>query len=390
MRIQRCVTGGVAAFLFATAGCAEPDGWALDPGALELVSEEYSSEYQDLRLFRVSEGLEQPWALTFLPEGRLLVTERPGRMQVTEGGDLQEVQGVPAVNAQGQGGLLDVVLHPDHETNGWIYFTYSKGSEEEGTATTLSRARLDGTELVDVEDLFEANQRSDPGGHYGSRLLFLPDGTLLMSVGDRAFDPERAQDPEDHAGSILRLTDDGNVPDDNPFVDEPGYAPEIYTYGHRNVQGLTRHPETGDVWATEHGPRGGDELNRIVAGSNYGWPTVSLGRDYGTQEQWGEGRRDPGMEDPVFEFLPTLAPSGLTVVTSGRFHETWQGSLLAGGLGSERILRLVVEEAQVVHAEELIPGEVGRIRDVRQGPDGFLYLVTAEDDGGLYRIEPME
>ncbi len=355
----------------------------------EVLEEELSTEYQPLRLVRLVDGLEQPWAVGFLPDGRLLVTERPGRMQLVDEEGATELEGLPPVHAQGQGGLLDVVPHPDYEESGWIYFTYSQG-DEDATATTLTRARLDGTALVDVEELFQAQPPEAPGGHYGSRILFLDDGTLLMSVGDRARNPERAQDTEDHAGTLLRLNADGSVPADNPFLDQDGYAPEVFTYGHRNIQGLTRHPATGEIWATEHGPRGGDELNLIQAGMNYGWPLVSLGREYGSQEPWGDERRRDDLTDPVLEFLPTLAPSGLTVVQGGGFHGTWEGNLLAGGLGSQRILRLVVEEGEVLHAEELIRGMVGRIRDVRQGPDGFIYFVTGEGDGGLYRLEPVE
>jgi aldose sugar dehydrogenase len=291
------------------------------------------------------------------------------------------------VHAQGQGGLLDVVVHPDHAANGWIYITYSKGNED-ATVPALIRARLDGSRLVDVEELFESNTPTEPGRHYGSRVLFLPDGTLLMTIGDRGATPERAQDPSDHSGSIVRLNADGTVPADNPFVGQAGYAPEIYTYGHRNVQGIVRHSATGDIWVTEHGPRGSDELNRIVAGENYGWPVASLGRDYRTQEPFGRRYPVPGIESPAFEFLPTLAPSGLAVVEGDAFHETWRGNLLAGGLRAQRVLRLVLEDREVVHAEELLLHEVGRIRDVRQGPDGFIYVVTDHEDGGVYRLEP--
>jgi aldose sugar dehydrogenase len=367
-------------------GVAGPEGVA-SQGA-EVLEERISTEYQPLRLVRVAGGLERAWAVAFLPGDRLLVSERPGRLQlIGPDGARSEVTGLPPVHARNQGGLLDVVAHPDHAANGWIYITYSKGSAE-ATVPALIRARLDGNRLADVEELFESNTPTEPGRHYGSRVLFLPDGTLLMTIGDRGATPERAQDTRDHSGSIVRLNADGSVPADNPFVGEPGYAPEIYTYGHRNIQGIVRHPGTGDIWVTEHGPRGSDELNRIVAGQNYGWPEASLGRDYRTQEPFGRRYAVPGITSPVFEFLPTLAPSGLAVVEGTRFHETWRGNLLAGGLGAERILRLVVEDREVVHAEELLLGAVGRIRDVRQGPDGFIYVVTDEEDGGVYRLEP--
>lgn len=284
--------------------------------------------------------------------------------------------------------MLDVVTHPGHAENGWIYLTYSKG-DNRGTAPALVRARLDGPSLVDVEELFESNTYTQPGRHYGSRILFLPDGTLLMTIGDRGATPMRAQDTRDHSGSILRLNDDGTTPDDNPFVGDDAYAPEIFAYGLRNVQGIARHPATGDIWATDHGPRGGDELNLIEPGKNYGWPIVTLGLDYETEEEFPDARarRKEGMVDPVLEFVATLAPSGLTAVGGDRFPN-WDGNLLAGGLLAERVMRLVLDEHTVLHAEELLLKTIGRIRDVRQGPDGYLYLLNDEPDGGLYRIEP--
>jgi aldose sugar dehydrogenase len=358
--------------------------------APEILEDRISTEYQPLRLVRVAGELNRPWAVAFLPGDRYLVSERPGRLLVIGAdGARTEVAGLPPVHAQSQGGLLDVVPHPDHAENGWIYITYSKG-DSTSTVPALIRARLDGTRLVDVEELFESNTPTSPGRHYGSRILFLPDGTLLMTIGDRGAEPERAQDPADHSGSIVRLNDDGTVPADNPFTGDPAHAPETYTYGHRNIQGIVRHPTTGDVWVTEHGPRGSDELNRIVAGRNYGWPTFSLGRDYRTQAQFGQREPPEGVMPPAFEFLPTLAPSGLAVVQGGGFDDTWQGNLLAGGLRAQRILRLVLENREVVHAEELLLHEVGRIRDVRQAPDGPIYVLTDAEDGGLYRLEPVD
>lgn len=353
-----------------------------------VVDDEIGTQYQTLRLTQVVSGLEQPWAVAFLPGGGLIVTERPGRMHVVRDGRATRLSGVPEVHAQNQGGLLDVAVHPDFERTRWIYFTYSKAGSD-GTVPALARARLDGDRLAELEHLFESNEYTSPGRHYGSRILFLDDGTLFMTIGDRGAEPERAQDTGDHSGTVVRLNHDGSVPDDNPFVGNPDYAPEIFSYGHRNIQGIIEHPRTGEIWATEHGPRGGDELNLIEAGQNYGWPTVSLGRDYRTQEPWSEERSLPGMADPVFEFLPTLAPSGLAVVDGGGFHDTWQGNLLAGGLASERIVRLVIENGEVVHAENLLLGKLGRIRDVRQGPDGVIYLVTGEREGGVYRLDPV-
>ncbi|MCG5501623.1 PQQ-dependent sugar dehydrogenase [Ectothiorhodospira lacustris] len=357
--------------------------------AEEVVERSISSEYQSMRLVKVVDGLTHPWAVAFLPDGRKLISERPnGLVLVDRDGRKAPLQGFPAFHAFNQGGVLDVVLHPRHEDNGWIYVTYSKG-DARGTVPALIRARLDGGRLTAVENIFESNTYTQPGRHYGSRLLFLPDGTLLMTIGDRGAHPPRAQDTLDHSGSIVRLNDDGTVPEDNPFVGQEGYAPEIYTYGNRNIQGMALHPATGEVWVTEHGPRGGDELNLIEAGNNYGWPVVTLGRDYRSEDRFpdAQGRQREGMVDPVFEFLPTLAPSGLAVVDSAHFPR-WQGNLLAGGLRAQRILRLVVEDHAVVHAEELLRDRVGRVRDVRQGPDGYLYVLNDAPNGALYRIEP--
>jgi aldose sugar dehydrogenase len=357
--------------------------------AQEVVEDRMETEYQPLRLVRLASNLEVPWAIAFLPGDRLLVSELPGRLQLISDGGMTEVEGVPRVHAQNQGGLLDVVPHPNHADNGWIYLTYSKG-DASATVPALARARLEENRLVGLEEIFQSNTPTSPGRHYGSRILFLDDGTLLMTIGDRGANPERAQDTRDHSGTVVRLNDDGSVPEDNPFVGNPAYAPEIYSYGHRNIQGIVHHPSTGEIWVTEHGPRGSDELNLIQPGGNYGWPERSLGREYRTQEQFGESRRhDPRFVEPVFEFLVTLAPSGLAVVRGGGYDETWQGNLLAGGLRAERVLRLVIEDREVVHAEELLLGKVGRIRDVRQGPDGMIYVAAEGDGGGVYRLEPI-
>jgi len=357
-------------------------------GSGEVIEERMSTEYQPLRLVRVADGLRNPWAVAFLHDGRILVSERPGGLVLIHADGRSEVDGLPEIHAQNQGGLLDVVPHPDHASNGWIYITYSRGNSE-ATVPALGRARLEGNRLVGWEDLFQSNTPTSPGRHYGSRILFLDDGTLLMTIGDRGAEPARAQDRRDHSGSVVRLNADGSVPRDNPFVGNDAYAPEIFSYGHRNIQGIIRHPTTGEIWATEHGPRGSDLLHRVEAGRNYGWPDFTLGRDYRTQRQFGEsGRSMDGFASPVFEFLPTLAPSGLAVIRDGTFHETWNGNLLAGGLRAQRVLRLVIENREVVHAEELLLHKVGRVRDVRQAPDGAIYVVSDEEDGALYRVEP--
>jgi aldose sugar dehydrogenase len=354
--------------------------------AAELVAERIGTQYEAIRVVRVAGGLEHPWAVAFLPDGRYLVTERPGRLSIIDEDGATRVTGLPDLVAIRQGGLLDVSLHPDFESNRWVYLTYSKGDEEE-TTTALGRGRLDGERLTDFEELFVQDRRSEPGRHYGSRIAWLSDGTLLMSIGDRGAEPPRAQDPADHAGKLLRLNADGSVPADNPFVGREGVLPEVYSLGHRNIQGLVVAPGTDAIWATEHGARGGDELNLIEPGENYGWPVITLSRDYGTEAQFGEARSREGFVDPVYEFLPTHAPSGLAMVTADRFPR-WQGNLLAGGLRAERIRRVVLEDGAVVHEEELLLGLVGRIRDVREGPDGNIYVLSDDADGALYRVEP--
>jgi aldose sugar dehydrogenase len=361
----------------------------------EWASKQLETEYHQIRVVRIVDGLEHPWALAFLPDGRKLITERPGRLQVLDGDKKTEVSGLPEIHVENQGGLLDVVLHPNYEENGWLYFTYSKPDSEGETAVALARAKLVDDRLEEVEDVFVQDRYSSPGRHYGSRLAWLRDGTLLMTIGDRGVDPPRAQDLKDHAGTIVRLRDDGSTPEDNPFVGKEGALKEIYSYGHRNIQGLYVDPETDEIWVTEHGPRGGDLLHFIQPGRNYGWPIVTQGLDYDTQERFpdAKARRMDGITPHVYEFLPTHPPSGLARVTTDRFPK-WRGDLLAGGLLSERIRRLVVKEHEgrhdVLHDEELLLREIGRIRDVREGPDGNFYVITDETNGALYRIEPAD
>ncbi len=260
------------------------------------------------------------------------------------------------------------------------------------TAPPLPCSAPAGDRLVDREQLFTQDRRSQPGRHYGSRLAFLPDGTLLMSIGDRGIEPGRAQDLEDHAGSLLRLNDDGSVPEDNPLVNREDAHPEILTWGNRNIQGLVVLPDSGAIWATEHGPRGIDELNWMEAGNNYGWPEVTLGRDYGTQKQFGDSVRTskPGMTDPVYNFAPVLAASGLAYLDSDDYAPQWSGNLLAGALRNQQIRRIVIEDREVVHQEALLREDIGRIRDVRVGPDDLIYILTDESDGGLYRLGPAD
>ncbi|GAA0588018.1 PQQ-dependent sugar dehydrogenase [Halomonas salifodinae] len=358
--------------------------------AAEVVHERLTSDHHDFRLVRLAEGLSHPWSLAFLPDGRMLVSERGGRLWLLDDDARRALDGLPAVSARGQGGLLDLALHPDFGSDDgdsdWLYFTYSRPGPG-GSASALARARLGDAGLTELTTLFVQDRYSDPGRHYGGRLAFLPDGSLVISIGDRGRDPDRAQDGGDHAGGVLRLTQEGTAPMDNPFVNEAAVLDELYSLGNRNIQGLTVDGE-GRLWASEHGPRGGDELNRIEAGANYGWPEVSLGRDYVTFLPIGDDTR-PGMRDPVHVFEGRFAPSGLAWVSGGAFPG-WRGSLLAGGLLSERLVRLVIDGDRVVEREVLLEGEIGRIRDVRVDPDGRIYLLSDASDGGLYRLEPLE
>ncbi|WP_425348148.1 PQQ-dependent sugar dehydrogenase [Vreelandella boliviensis] len=367
---------------------------AINTAKAEIIQESLETDHLTLSIERIADGFEHPWAVAFLPDGRYLVSERSGQLKLVdpESGEANTLEGMPEVSTQGQGGLLDVTLHPDFEgensngDNDWIYFTWSK-PDGNNSRSALSRVKWQNDQLGEVEHLFEQDRASGPGRHYGSRLAWLPDGTLLMSIGDRGSEPPRAQARDDHAGSTLRLTDTGGVPDDNPFVGDDTTLDEIYSMGNRNIQGMTV-LSNGEAWASEHGPRTGDELNHIEAGNNYGWPTVSQGNDYATNEPIGEDSL-PGMVDPVYLFEGRFAPAGLAEVTSEAFGE-WQGSLLAGGLGSEKLLRLRLDEGRVAEEELILQGEVGRIRDVRQGPDDAIYLLTDEPQGGLYRLAPTD
>ena len=350
------------------------------------------TEYQMIELEQLADDLNNPWSLALLPDGRFLVTEKQGQLFLIDDGETRAVSGTPEVMARGQGGLLDVVIHPDFENNQRVYLTWSKPSEDgENSATALSRGTLEGTTLVDLETIFVQDRYSQPGRHYGSKLAWMSDGTLLMSIGDRGNEPPRSQDLGDHAGTLLRLNEDGSPAEDNPFIGRDDVLPEIYSYGHRNIQGLFVHPETGEIWATEHGPRGGDELNNPQPGKNYGWPDVSRGLGYRSQERYFEytERSDEGMVDPLIDWTPGIAPSGFAVLTGDEFPR-WQGNMLAGGLRAEQIRRIVFDGDVVVHEEELIRGEVGRIRDVRVGDDGLIYFITDNGEGndGLYRISP--
>jgi glucose/arabinose dehydrogenase len=354
------------------------------------------SAHHAYRVVTVVEDLVNPWGMAFLPGGDLLVTERPGRLRLVRNGQLvaEPVSGVPAVLAQGQGGLLDVVLHPNFASNSLIYLSFSKPLVEgRGATTAVIRARYENARLSDVQEIFEAVSRG--AGHYGSRLAFDRQGFLFITIGDRQAPPSGdleahpAQDLSNHHGTVVRLHDDGRVPADNPFVGREGARPEIWSYGHRNQQGLVIHPETGDIWATEHGPQGGDELNLIRPGLNYGWPVVGYGVNYRSGATIHVGTHREGMEPPVHIWVPSIATSGLLLYTGDRFP-AWRGNLFVGGMAGEQLARLTLDGQRVVNEETLVQGR-GRIRDVRQGPDGFIYLAIDDRQGrpsSILRLEP--
>ncbi|MDH3734208.1 MAG: PQQ-dependent sugar dehydrogenase [Gemmatimonadota bacterium] len=355
------------------------------------------SAYHDYQIVTVVDGLVNPWSMAFLPGGDILVTERPGRLRVVRGGELlaDPVAGVPEVVAMGQGGLLDVVPHPDFASNRLLYISYSKPKPDQERGTTaVIRARFENNALNDVEEVFEAV--SDGNGHYGSRLAFDPDGFLFITVGDRQapsrgdLEAHPAQDISNHHGTVNRIHDDGRVPADNPFVGDPNAQPEIYSYGHRNPQGLTIDPETGDVWITEHGPQGGDELNLVLSGVNFGWPVVGYGVNYRSGTAIHEGTMREGMQHPTHFWVPSIATSGLMMYSGDAFPE-WRGDIFAGGMAGEQLARLTMDGQAVVAEETLVQG-LGRIRDVRQGPDGFIYLAVDDRRGeptAVVRLEPV-
>ncbi|MDX1594278.1 MAG: PQQ-dependent sugar dehydrogenase [Gammaproteobacteria bacterium] len=338
------------------------------------------------RIVTLAEGLEHPWGMAFLPDGRILITERPGRLRLYADGrlDPRPISGLPPIAQHGQGGLLDVALHPDFEANRLVYLSFAQ-RDADGVGTSVGRARLDDHRLVAPQKLFDLLPRSGTGRHFGSRLVFDGEGHLFITLGDRG-ERDRAQDLGDHAGSVIRITPDGHVPRDNPFVDRPGARPEIFSYGHRNIQGAALHPRTGELWTHEHGPQGGDEINIVRPGRNYGWPVITYGKEYVTGFEIGDTHRE-GMEQPLHYWVPSIAPSGMAFYTGDKFPD-WQGDLFVGSLKFELLVRLELDGGKVVEETRLLEDRLGRIRDVETGPDGYLYLLTDEPDGKLVRLEP--
>jgi glucose/arabinose dehydrogenase len=344
------------------------------------------------RVVTVTQGLDQPWGLAFLPDGRMLVTERPGRLRVIGADgrlDPVPVAGLPRIDAHSQGGLLDVVLHPDFAKNGWVYFSYVQKGEG-GWGTELARGRLAGGpgawRLDEVQTLFRMAPKSASGLHFGSRLVFDRAGLLYLTLGDRG-EMARAQRPDDHAGKILRLTDTGQPAPDNPRFADAATRPEVYSLGHRNVQGAALHPASGALWASEHGPQGGDELNLIQPGVNYGWPVITYGVNYVSGTKIGEGTAKAGLAQPVKHWTPSPALSGMAFYTGDKFPQ-WKGDLFMGALRGQSLIRVRLDGERVVEEEFILAGQLPRVRDVRMGPDGYLYLLTGRPDGALLRLEP--
>jgi glucose/arabinose dehydrogenase len=353
--------------------------------ASSLGAESYQSQAGSISVVTVAEGLEQPWGLAFLPDGRMLVTEKEGRLRlVGPDGTLSDpLAGVPEVYDSGQGGLLDVALDPDFAANQLVYLSFSEPGSE-GSGTAVARGKLGADRLENVEVIWRQQPKLDSGQHFGSRLIFLKDGTLIVTLGDR----NRRQyiaDMKAQIGKLVRINRDGSIPKDNPFAGDAAYSPDIYSLGHRNVQGATLHPDTGALWTVEHGSRGGDEINIPQPGKNYGWPVISYGREY-SGEKIGEGTQKPGLEQPVYYWDPSIAPSGMTFYTGDKFP-AWKGSLFVGALKFQLLARLEVDGNRIVKEERLLEGMGDRIRDVLQGPDGYLYLLTDDDDGRILRLE---
>ncbi|MCH2289800.1 MAG: PQQ-dependent sugar dehydrogenase [SAR324 cluster bacterium] len=340
-------------------------------------------------MVQVVEKLQYPWAMDFLPRNEALVTEKPGRLQKVnlETGKKTEIQNLPEVHAVGQGGLLDVMVHPDFKQNQKIFLTFSAPKNASGDATTtLISARLEGQQLLDQKILFQADPALPGGHHFGSRVRMAQDGMLYFSVGERGRMKE-AQDPQNHLGTVIRLQENGKVPQDNPFLKNRKGRAEIFSYGHRNPQGMALHPKTGKIWVHEHGPQGGDEINILKAGANYGWPKTTFGEQYGGGKI-GIGPKSPGIEEPLLHWTPSIAPSGMDFY-QGDIFPNWNGDLLVGSLKFRMLVRVDLEGSLVQGQEVVFQDRIGRVRDVRVSPEGKVYLLNDEYRGGIFRLDPL-
>lgn len=344
------------------------------------------SRYHDFNLVPVVENLEHPWGMAFLPNGDLLITEKSGTLNLVRmpSADRRKVSGLPDIAEIGQGGLLDVMVHPDFQSNQTIFLSYAARGDR-GYGTEVVRAKLNGPRLSGVEKIFEAVPKVRGRVHFGSRLLWGPDDKLYITLGERG-QMEEAQDPKTHLGSTIRINEDGSVPDDNPFYNHDSYRPEIFTYGNRNVQGIALHPETNEIWAHEHGPKGGDEINILKSGNNYGWPAITYGIDY-TGFEITDKTQAPDMEQPVLHWDPSIAPCGMIFYEGDKFPE-WQGDIFVGALVQTHLRRVRIENGEVTEQEVLLEDLGERIRDVENGPDGNIYILTDNPYGQLMRLEP--
>lgn len=354
--------------------------------APKKVSDVIQSEKQAFRTEVIASGFDIPWSIAFLPDGSLLVTERPGKLRIIENGVLRQepIKGTPEVWVRGQGGLLDVAVHPNFEENGWIYLSYSYQSGMRGH-TAIMRAKLNKYELTQQQVIFKGEPLAMAGVHFAGKMVFAKDGTLHFSIGDRG-SMENAQSIENHSGKTFRIHDDGRIPADNPFVGKANAKGEIWSYGNRNPQGLAFNPFTGELWAHEHGPKGGDEINIIGKGKNYGWPLITFGINYNDSIISADTAK-PGLEQPIHYWNPSIAPSGMAFVNSDKYPG-WKGNLMVGALAYASLYRCEITENDVTHVERLLAGE-GRIRDVRLSPDGFIYIAN-ETTGSILKLVPVE
>lgn len=396
-KLCRPIASAMSAIALAVASCSAPAA-NLDIPMLAKTpptsSAENNSRLTSFKQVTVAKGLERPWGMAWLPDGAILITERAGRIRLLRNGVLEPVAiaNIPNLFVSGQGGLLDISLHPRYSENNFVYLTYSAGNNQ-SNHTSILRAKFDGKALVNPQVIFQVTPAKSGDQHFGVRIVWLPDRTMLVAIGDGGNPPlkikgelsrQQAQKLDSHLGKVLRLKDDGSIPKDNPFVKTANANPAIWSYGHRNIQGLDVDRRSGQVWATEHGSRGGDELNLIAAGKNYGWPVVTFSQEY-TGGKISDQTSRPGMVDPKLVWTPSIAPSGLLLYRGDRFP-SWQGNIFAGALVSRQVVRIAIDNNKAVVRENIPIGQ--RVRDVRQGPDGLIYILTDEQQGELIRLEP--
>jgi aldose sugar dehydrogenase len=368
------------------AACSSQENGNAEPARTDSLGPVVQSEKQNFQIDTITTALQNPWGITFLSDGRILVTERAGDIRIVKDGKLldEKLEGVPTVFAHGQGGLLDITRHPDYDNNGWIYFSFAKPGDN-GGGTTIARAKIEGNKMTNVEELFSASPFSDSGLHFGSRIVFDGNGYMFFTCGERG-KMENAQMLQNHLGKVIRLHDDGKVPTDNPFVGQKDAKPEIWSYGHRNPQGLVYDQETKTLYDIEHGPKGGDELNKVEKGKNYGWPVITWGINYDGQPI-SEIQEKEGMEQPLRYWVPSIAPCGAVIVTGDKYPN-WKNNILIGALAHTHVARVEMDNQKYVKEEKLLD-KIGRVRALAQSPDGYIYVAT-ENPGMLVRLVPVQ